>query len=337
MIIDSAQRVSVIIPAFNYGPFIGHALESLLAQQYQHWECIVIDDGSQDNTAEIAQSYVKRDTRIVYVHQKHGGISKARNAGLSCARGQYIQFLDADDMLEDRKLQCHVQYLENNPGIDLVYGEARYFRTERPEERRYSMAVVDVPWMPKISGSGTEILETLLNMNIMVVSAPLLRRQVVDRTGAFDKRLSSLADWYYWLRCATNGFRFQYMNETGTLSLIRWHPDSLIHDEFKRSKDESRMRQKLCRVLKDKSLVAYNRSTLAKCDGFFGIELVKAGRLFRGIWRLLNASYRSSRWKDSLRWAYSAIVAPFAPRRNFYRVARLPLRESLKLILRMGE
>ena len=332
--ITAAPCVSVIIPAFNCGSLIVYSLESLINQDYQNWECIVVDDGSSDNTMEIVQSYVKRDKRIVYVYQKNGGPSKARNTGLSRAGGKYIQFLDADDLIESRKLQCHARYLENNPEVDIVYGEARYFRTEYPEERRSSMSDIDLPWTPKVSGSGKEIQKALLRMNIMVVSAPLLRRRIIDQVGLFDEELPLLEDWDYWIRCAVRGGRFQYLDEDGALSLIRWRPNSLSQDRFRMRKQGLHLRHKLSKVLQDKSLIEYNEMILAGYCGLFGAELIESGCLFDGMWRLLNASYRSSQWNESLKWIYSALVAPFAPRNNFQKIVSLPIRESLNLLLR---
>jgi len=331
---DKIPCVSIIIPAFNYAAFISYTLDSILNQGYQNWECIVIDDGSTDNTAEVVGGYAERDKRVIYVYQKNGGPSKARNNGLSRAKGSYIQFLDADDLLESRKLQCHARYLDNNPDVDIVYGGARYFRTEYPNERRYSLMDNDAPWMPEVSGLGREVQEALVEKNIMVVSAPMVRRRIIDQVGLFDKKLPPLEDWDYWARCAIKGGRFQYLDEDGTLSLIRRHPNSLSYDRIRMRKYELRLRRKLSRILQDKSLIASNEQILSYYDGRLGVELVEAGRLFSGIWRLLNASYRSSSWNESLKWVYSAIVAPFAPRRNFQKIAYRPIKESLNLLLR---
>src|SRR5262245_23802260 len=308
--------VSIIIPTFNYGGFIGSTLDSIFKQGYQSWECIVIDDGSTDNTSEIVTGYAERDKRVIYIYQKNRGASNARNNGLSSAKGEYIQFLDADDLLENRKLQCHARYLESNPEVDIVYGSARYFRTEYPNERRYSMTDIDAPWMPEISGSGVEIQRALVEKNIMVVSAPLIRRRIVERVGLFDDKLPPLEDWDYWFRCAIKDGRFQYLNEAGTLSLIRWHPNSLSSDRSRLRKKEMRLRHKMNRMLQDNSLIEYNDQILAYYDRRVGVELVEVGRPFSGMWRLLNASYRSSTWKESLKLAYFALVAPFAHRHN---------------------
>ena len=96
--------ISVIIAAYNYGKYLSDAFSSLQNQTYSDWECIVIDDGSKDYTREIVAEWIKKDQRIKYYLQKNAGPSAARNNGAEKAQGNYILFLDADDILErDRK------------------------------------------------------------------------------------------------------------------------------------------------------------------------------------------------------------------------------------------
>jgi len=329
--------VTVIVPAFNYGSLIAYTLDSLLGQEYRNWECLVVDDGSGDDTASVVNRYRNRDERIAYVYQQNGGPGKARNNGLSHARGKYIQFLDADDLIESRKLQCHVQYLENNPEIDIVYGAARYFRTDRPDERRYSMTDIDAPWMPEISGSGEEVLQSLVKANIMVVSAPLLRRRIIDQVGLFDEKLSIVEDWDYWIRCAIKGARFQYSDEVGALSLIRCHPNSLSKNSLKARKYVIRLRQKLGKILQNDALIECNRLNGLINVRDLGVELVEAGHPFSAIRYLLGAAMKSATWSESLKWLYSALVAPFAPRRNFHKIVYSPIKDSLSALLIRNE
>jgi glycosyltransferase involved in cell wall biosynthesis len=106
--------VSVIIPCYNYGRYLGDALDSIAAQTYSHWECLVVDDGSTDNTSDVGMQYAEKDSRFSYIYQQNGGVSSARNTALNKAKGKYIQLLDADDMLEPDKLQLQVSLLEEN-------------------------------------------------------------------------------------------------------------------------------------------------------------------------------------------------------------------------------
>ena len=101
-------KVSVIIPCYNQAEYLTEAVASVSAQTMPDWECIVVNDGSPDNTREITQSLAKRDSRIRYVEQENGGTSAAKNAGLDVMVGQYVQFLDADDRIHPRKLELQL-------------------------------------------------------------------------------------------------------------------------------------------------------------------------------------------------------------------------------------
>ncbi|MGH9842662.1 MAG: glycosyltransferase family 2 protein [Blastocatellia bacterium] len=325
--------VSVIVPAYNYGHVIEYTLDSLKQQSYLNWECIVVDDESTDDTSSVVNSYCARDRRIKYIKQKNGGPSKARNTGLSKAIGKYVQFLDADDLLESRKLEHHVEYLESNPEVDLVYGSARYFRSDTPGERRFSTRENDVEWMPNISGSGKKICEALIKENIMVISAPLIRRSLIDRVGEFDLTLPPVEDWDYWVRCALSGARFHYMDKDETLSLIRWHPGSLSHDKLKSANQLDKLRKKLSNTINDDGLAELIRKVDFFSHGRRGIDYVNNGFLLLGMKHLMFASAKSSDWRESAKWAYSAIVAPLFPRGEIEKAIYSPLKESLLLLM----
>ena len=107
------ELVSIIIPIYNYGHFLAEAIDSVMAQTYRPIEVIVVDDGSTDNTANIATSYPD----IQYIYQPNQGVSVARNTGISKARGRFIAFLDADDTWHPDKLKIQIQHLRENPNI----------------------------------------------------------------------------------------------------------------------------------------------------------------------------------------------------------------------------
>ncbi len=109
--------VSVIMALFNHEKYVAAAIESMLAQTYQHFELIIIDDGSTDMSANVARQYAKTDKRIIYYHQKNKGEYAARNRGLTMARGEYIAWLDADDIIYPTKLQTQVDFLEKNQAV----------------------------------------------------------------------------------------------------------------------------------------------------------------------------------------------------------------------------
>ena len=97
--------ISVIVPCYNQAEYLDECLQSVLDQTYEDWECIIVNDGSPDNTEEVAKKWVKKDNRFKYFFKKNGGLSSARNAGIEIAKGEWIQFLDCDDILNDYKFE----------------------------------------------------------------------------------------------------------------------------------------------------------------------------------------------------------------------------------------
>lgn len=106
------SSVSIIVPCFNQAQYLDEALQSVFEQTYTNWECIIVNDGSSDNTAELAKKWVEKDSRFKYVYKENGGLSSARNAGLEKSNGDYIQFLDSDDWIAKTKLELSLQQLK---------------------------------------------------------------------------------------------------------------------------------------------------------------------------------------------------------------------------------
>jgi len=304
--------VTVVIPAYNYGHFIGQALESVRAQTYQNWECIVIDDGSTDNTRDVVTGYAEKDRRIKYVYQKNQGLGASRNTGIRNGAGTYFQFLDADDLIEPRKLEYQAAYLEQHPEVDIVYGDARFFSTENMEARLYSMWEEDKPWMPQVSGKGREVLMALIRANMMVVNAPLIRRGVIESVGFFDGRVKGVEDWDYWIRCAVQGKQFHYQDWKGTLALVRSHPSSMSKDRREMIKRGLLVRKKAERIITEVDILKLNRARTAEDEALLGLEEVKSGSRFRGTYRFSKAGIIGR----NLTWIICAFLSPFVAQRE---------------------
>ncbi|PWV53543.1 glycosyltransferase family 2 protein [Chitinophaga sp. S165] len=116
--------VSIITPVYNAGRFVHETIESVMAQTYPHWEMILVDDGSKDNSAEIIRSYVQKDSRIQLFSQPNGGSAAARNNGIRRAAGQYIALLDADDLWNNNFLESQLALMKKHDAC-LVYGSHR--------------------------------------------------------------------------------------------------------------------------------------------------------------------------------------------------------------------
>jgi len=332
--VNSLPLVNIIIPTYNYAGFIAQTLESLRAQTYTHWECVVVDDGSTDDTRAVVARFVQSDARISYVYQENGRQAAARNNGLRRSGGQYVQFLDADDLLESRKLERQVAYLEAHPEVDIIYGSVRYFRTERMDERLYSMTLKNEPWMPETSGSGQTVLRKLVRHNMLAVNSALLRRRVVSEVGYFDEALPPLEDWDYFIRCAFQGKHFQYENLEGTLALVRWHLTSSSRNNERMLKQELALRTKFATLTRDAELLELNREMIVQAEGLAGVYEVAEGRCAHGFYQLLRTSARSQRMWVRLKWLACAMAAPFVPGTLLGRFATSSVGESPQLAWR---
>ena len=306
----------MIVPTYNYGRFIEETLECLLAQSYGNWECIVVDDGSTDDTAERVSRFIERDTRFKFLRQENARQAAAKNNGLRNCAGQYIQFLDADDLIEPQKIEKQVEYLEAHPEVDIVYGSMRYFKTETPAERLYWVWGENKPWMPETSGSGKEVLTALVRQNIMVINSPLMRKRVVDVVGLFDDRLPPAEDWDYWLRCAAAGMRFQFADLPGTLALVRWHSSSSSYDRRKMYSSMMLIREKVEALTSDPEVLSLNREHMRNDQQTLALETISHGPLTACLREMIRAALLSGRGKHTLKWLVCAAAAPFVPRQR---------------------
>ena len=119
--------LSIVVPCYKQGDYVAETLDSIRKQTFQDWECIVVNDGSPDNSSEIVKEYVRLDSRIKLIETENRGVSAARNTGIKASSGKYILPLDADDIILPEYARLAVEYLEKHPETKLVYCEARMF------------------------------------------------------------------------------------------------------------------------------------------------------------------------------------------------------------------
>lgn len=294
--------VSIIIPTYNYGKFITETLDDLKLQTYQNWEVIVIDDGSTDNTREVVRKYIKTDNRFNYFYQENNRQSAARNLGIGKSKGKFIQFLDADDKLVHHKLSNQLKIFNENPSVDIVYSNVRYFHDDSPEVLRYSMEEDDQPWMTNFSGQGIYLVKELILGNVMPINAPLFKRSIIDEIGVFNLDNNGYnEDWEYWTRCSFANKNFFYDSSEGSLALVRIHENSTSKNTLKMYKSGIIIRQKIDSWLKEdynlkdkEALIELNNRLLGISIDEYITRLSKKDRL-RGI---LSASKLSLRYKN---------------------------------------
>lgn len=217
----NAPLVSIVIPTYNHGQYVCDAVDSALAQTYAPIEVIVVDDGSTDGTsALLAQRYGER---IRVITQANRGLSAARNTGIEHARGELINFCDADDMLLPEKVARCYAILSAHPQAALVYTDYEHVaedgRTilERPH-----------PALP----SGDIFCELLVGPlgNFIHEAAPLVRRAALIEAGGFDEMLRAAEDWDLWVRIAAR-HPFIFLSER--LTLYRQRGDAMTRDRLR--------------------------------------------------------------------------------------------------------
>lgn len=204
--------VSVIIPTYNRSRLLRLAIESVLAQTYPAIEIIVVDDGSTDDTAAMLEQYAGR---LTYIRQANQGGTAARNAGLRAASGEYLTFLDHDDLMLPTKIERQVQMLNARPEIGLVH--CRWHFIDQDGNRLDKIGV-----LPE-----GDVLKRLVCGCFLWSGGPLIRRQCLDKVGLFDEAIWS-SDWDMWMRIAQAGYPFGCVQEP--LGSYRILPDSTMSD-----------------------------------------------------------------------------------------------------------
>lgn len=253
--------VSVVIPCRNQGRYLADALQSVFSQSHPRIEIVVVDDGSEDETASIARGF---GDRIRFLQQGQRGASAARNTGLSACSGDYVQYLDADDRIEPDKILRQAEFLERNPETGIVYSDVRYFSDAAPDSRTLGPYTVAEgrPWTPMLWQAPGTMLEKLIHRNLLAINSALMRRQAVAAVGRWNEELCAVEDWEYWIRCAAAGIQFSYQDWPGTLALVRLHAASTSTDIPRVELGIRQMRTHLSRILEDPKIRAVNRGQL---------------------------------------------------------------------------
>jgi len=192
---------SIIIPCYNQAHFLQECLMSIQNQSFTDWEAIVVNDGSPDNTTMVSKKILETDPRIRLVEKENGGLSSARNKGIELAKGDFLIFLDADDLiLKDCLSRYHNLALENREFIQSDYlcfkdniNNILFKRTKIPQYSNF--------------------LTTILQGNVGPVNGFMISKKIVERVGKFDESLTSCEDWDFWIRCAKLGYTPFVVNE----------------------------------------------------------------------------------------------------------------------------
>lgn len=222
--------ISVIIPTYNYGVFLLAALNSVLEQSFTDWECIIVDDGSTDNTSALVSDFIslhaEHDFRYVYI--PNAGTSVAKNTGINLARGKYIQFLDADDLLSKDKLAVQHAIITAHD-CALVFSRSFYFR--HGQDQKQYIEHYPNGFLAEQSMRDSTLLTALIQHNLITISSPLVHRELVVKAGKFQLDLKNNEDWLLWFRVALLKPIFIFDGDGKSFSKIRVHESSAIQSQ----------------------------------------------------------------------------------------------------------
>ncbi len=201
-LVKESPAVSIVVPCYNTAHYVAEALDSVLAQTFENYECLVVNDGSPD-TAELERALAPYRDHIVYIRQENRGLSGARNTAIRSSRAPLIALLDSDDVWEPDYLAVQLSLMERDPALDVLYPDALIFGDD-PRAGRTFMEVCP--------SEGEVTVESLLTQRCNVFIGVTARREALVRAGLFDEELGNLIseDFDMWLRVLNCGGRIAY-------------------------------------------------------------------------------------------------------------------------------
>jgi len=207
--------VSVIMPAYNAELYISEAIKSIINQTFQNWELIIINDGSTDATEKIILDFERKDKRIKYLFQENGKQGKARNLGIQQSRGEYIAFLDADDLWVENKLVIQVNYLITNTEIDLIFSQGYSLNQGNPID--FDIIVKPI-W-------NINDLPLFIQKNQIPILSVVVKKRCLDNVSNFieDLDIQNVEDYHLWLKLLIK--QFMYTSISDRLFYYRIHSD----------------------------------------------------------------------------------------------------------------
>ena len=211
-------KISIIIPCYNQAQYLDEALQSVLEQSYSNWECIIVNDGSADDTAIVSYNWVSRDSRFKYLYKENGGLSSARNKGIDKATGDFIQFLDADDYLDRTKLELSINAVELNNACDIIITNFRMFEnTPAQSSIPYCNLTADVFCFDKVLYEWEDSFTIPIHCGLFEVS--------LFRNFRFPEELKAKEDWIMWISLYRNNCCTFFIDKP--LALYRRNPNSM--------------------------------------------------------------------------------------------------------------
>lgn len=226
----NGNKITILMPTYNTAAYIGEAISSVLVQDFEAFELLIIDDGSTDQTVNIIRGF--EDNRIRIIRQEHSGISAALNRGLQEANTNYIARFDADDICLPGRLRKQYDFLENNPGYVICGGEAEYISANGEYLFDFKCPAY----------SHEELLTIIKQICPFIHSAVMYRKEAVLKAGGYPVHAHNFEDHILWIRLVSQG---KFCNLQQQLIKVRFNPSSATIDEKWCSKEFNLLKRKI--------------------------------------------------------------------------------------------
>ena len=295
---SSAPLVTVVIPTYNHARYLKRAIQSILDQSYMNWELIIIDNHSTDNTDQVIAFF--QDTRITYLKIHNDGIiAKSRNAGIRLAKGEWIAFLDSDDLWYPKKLQTAIEVIRYDSSIDVCCNNE--FQVD--EVKKIKKKLIYGPYCCNF------YRKLLVNGNCLSTSATMVKREFLKKNTMLfreNKEFVTVEDYDFWMLLARAGANFKFIksiqgeytihnnNASGQSSKHRTNLSNLMHDHIYQLQTFNLEKDKLWRYINSGLLLSNAKNMLMTSNYSLSFKL------------LINAFFSSS--KGTLNYMFLGIA-----------------------------
>ncbi|AQW97094.1 glycosyltransferase family 2 protein [Elizabethkingia anophelis] len=214
---ENNPLISVIVPCYNQAEYLDECLHSILYQTYQNWECIIVNDGSPDNTEEIALKWVDKDIRFRYIKKKNGGLSSARNAGLQEIKGDWIQLLDCDDFIDEKKFQEVIETSKIGQ-VDLIitnfliFKGGKYLQGYEMKREYFTFENILTRWDVGFT---------------IPIHCPIIKSEKIKNI-RFNEKVKVKEDWLFWIEVFKHNPKVKFVDTP--LTYYRKHKRSMTSD-----------------------------------------------------------------------------------------------------------
>jgi glycosyltransferase involved in cell wall biosynthesis len=213
----SLEKVSIIVPCYNQAEYLDEALQSVLVQDYANWECIIVNDGSTDDTEIVAKQWCDKDTRFQYLFKENSGLSSSRNFGIASSTGTFILPLDADDKIAPNYVALAMHSFKGDSSLKVVYSKAEKFGNEEGlwDLQPFSLKAIA--------------------MENMIFCSAIFRKRDWELVGGYDiNMIHGFEDWEFWITLLKNGGNVKCLDIVGFY--YRMKPNSMLRNIDKKKK-----------------------------------------------------------------------------------------------------